>query len=270
MNLNWSEYDENGVSEVQVHPAIMGLVCRTGPKWRYSAGWSQDDVVGEATNEAQAKEMVARHLSSCSVPPFITEAVAGPHLDFNISFDNIKQKVPGTAQSVEVMKSVIEDGCGFVTLVDVPGSGKTHMLGTALHSLCRDYLLSGNPMPVTDHIRFGYMAAMIDGLRALYSSNDFGRTFNDAWQQLIDIPALLIDDIDKAPRSDWSRARMYELIDRRYRARHAFVTIMAANSLNDLPQPIRSRIEDGSCYLTNLGGKSQRRQRQSREAAWKS
>lgn len=261
MQLTWSDYDEHGVSEAQVHPVIQGLIAHVPPGWSYSAGWSGEEINGEAASEAEAKEMVEQHLRTFSVPSFITEAIAVPHLDFNVSLDHIKRTTPGTSEAVDVLQTVIEDGYGFVTLIDEPGSGKTHMLGTALHTLCRAYLISRDTVPVVECIRYGYMVSMIDGLRALYSTDDFGQTFNEAWQKLLDIPALLIDDIDKAPRSDWSRARIYELIDHRYRGRYDLVTIMAANTLKDLTQPIRSRIEDQSCFLVKVGGKNLRKRR---------
>lgn len=105
------------------------------------------------------------------------------------------------------------------------------------------------------------MTALIDEMRSMYSVDDFGSTFSQQWQNMIDMPVLLLDEIDKWPRSEWSRARMHELIDHRYRGRHKLLTIMAANSLKPLSQPVQSRLHAVESTLVKLPDGDMRRKR---------
>ncbi len=263
--LKWSEADSIGVAEAQIHTYLQGLVCKRGRGWRYSAGWNGDSAHGVARNEAEAKELVESHLKTCTLPDFLVESVSVANFDFNFSLSEIARTAPGTKAAVEALQLAIEHRAGLVTLVGVPGSGKTHMLGTALYAVCRDFLLTESAATddglLSNYVKYGLMTALIDEMRSMYSAEDFGTTFSRAWQKLIDLPVLLLDEIDKWPRSEWSRSRMHELIDHRYRGRYKLLTIMAANSLQPLTQPVLSRLQAMGSVLIKLPSADMRRKR---------
>ena len=135
--LRWIEAGQYGVSEAHVHPALQGLVCQRGRDWRYSAGWSGDAVQGVVSREAEAKELIESHLMTCTLPSFLIDSVSVPNLDFNVSLSAIPRAAPGTKSAADALQTAIDQGAGIVTLVGAPGSGKTHILGNALHTVCR-------------------------------------------------------------------------------------------------------------------------------------
>jgi DNA replication protein DnaC len=146
------------------------------------------------------------------------------------------------------------------------GSGKTHLAAAIIH----DVIMS---MPVSreDQIRglhgitTGTPDAMFYSTVELY--NDMRHEQSKYADDAVDVinavkqrPLIVLDDLGAEKPSDWTRERLYEIID--YRYRNELPTIITSNLHGErLREFISDRIYDrlkDDCELVALQGESQR------------
>lgn len=128
------------------------------------------------------------------------------------------------------------------------GTGKTH-LAAAIANYWR------TRTPNVDDIMFISASDLIDYLKTTFDP-DAGVSFNQRFQQIKNVPLLVLDDLGAETGSAWAREKMFQLIDYRYVTRKPTV-FTTAREIEKLDERIRTRLFDKRiCTLFELVARS--------------
>lgn len=143
-------------------------------------------------------------------------------------------------------------------LVGGPGLGKTHLLAGIANRLLTATEAARWPV-------YCVVPRLLDRLRSAYGEQGTG-TGNTRYQadaesyldRLVNADVLLLDDLGAERETDWTRDRLYVLLDSRYRGRRP--TAIASNLLpTALPDRLSSRLQDRArSVLVTMTGRDYR------------
>lgn len=163
----------------------------------------------------------------------------------------------GTEQAlVEVRAFLDQPKHPFLGLLGGVGCGKTHL---AL-SLAWDWLETGR-----GSVLYYQVESFLDELRRCYRAWERGDEVDPYLliEQAKNCHLCILDDFGAHKQTDWSAAKLDEIIDHRYINR--LPTVITSNlALNMLPERIADRMAEGTVAV--LEGKSHRRQKGSEES----
>jgi len=121
-----------------------------------------------------------------------------------------------------------------------PGGGKTHLMAAIAHA----YLERG------ERVMFRVVPKLLDWFRAGFKQNPSDDDdFQWRFDEVCNVPLLLLDDLGSEHNTPWSRERLFTLINHRY-ARNLRTVFSTNVGLSDADERIRSRIMDqAKCEL---------------------
>lgn len=167
------------------------------------------------------------------------------------SFDNFAKDCDETAYlaALNFAKNFPEnDGSGLI-LVGSAGTGKTHLAAAISNYLVKDLYVPvcfWNYSEALDHIRKSFRDTSINS--------------EDVIQKMVDAPLLILDDLGKEKRSEWSDEQMYRIINNRYIDKKPIVITSnfdLEHLLEMLDQSIISRLF-GTCRAVKMNGNDYR------------
>jgi len=121
---------------------------------------------------------------------------------------------------------------GWLLIQGNYGVGKTH-LAAAIANAC----LAGG-LPVT----FLNAPDLLDYLRAAFSPS-VEETFNERFDELRDMPLLILDDLGTQNATPWAEEKLFQILNHRYLGRRP--TVITTNQpLDDLDPRLSSRLTD--------------------------
>jgi len=127
-------------------------------------------------------------------------------------------------QAKKVIKAAIEAEVGLYTFWGDYGAGKSLALKIAVNEL-RDRGAAGC---------YASLAGILEHLRSMYQR---GEETSRYWQRLLEIPVLAVDEVTRFHDTGWSREKLFELVDTRYRKRKTHLTLYATNDNPNLSLP---------------------------------
>ncbi len=148
----------------------------------------------------------------------------------------------GHAQNVEQLKSLqtayewaqkyADEPRGWLLIQGSYGVGKTHLAAAITHACM------GRGTPVT----FLNAPDLLDYLRAAFSPHA-EETYGERFEQLLDAPLLVLDDLGTQNATAWAGEKFFQLLNHRYIAQ--LPTVITTNlSLDDLDPRLSSRLAD--------------------------
>ncbi len=112
------------------------------------------------------------------------------------------------------------------------GKGKTR-LAAAIGNYCKE---------AGGHVTFVVVPDLLDRLRSSYSPQS-ARDFDDVFDQVRQVPLLILDDLGAESGTPWADEKLFQLINYRYNACLPTVFTTSA-SLSELPSRIATRLMD--------------------------
>lgn len=144
-------------------------------------------------------------------------------------------------------------GRGWVTLSGPHGSGKTFLLAAIVNESLRADV----------EAVYTTAADLLADLRRTYDK-DQDTSFSTLFEQLLGVPVLCLDEIEKFSATAWAEEQIFRLIDHRYRAWDQGLTVLATNrdtrsgaaivESTRHPNYWESRIADARFTTINLWG----------------
>ena len=135
----------------------------------------------------------------------------------------------------------------FITFSSPPGRGKTH-LAQAIGFYYIESELKG--------VRYYQTERMLDQLRACFDRQNDEGGFDRMMNVIMKVPLLILDDLGTETQSNWTKAKVDEIIDERYE--HGRLTVFTTNLLPKEMQPrVASRLCEGVVVV--LDGQDYRR-----------
>jgi DNA replication protein DnaC len=127
---------------------------------------------------------------------------------------------------------------GWLTFFGDYGKGKSGILKSLIAAFIRASVKA-------KYIRANDILTMV---KASFSK-DAETTEQDIAESLMRYQVIAIDEVDRIPATDWARATLFSILDRRYNTRKTCATIFATNMTPDrMPQEwkyLMSRMKDG-------------------------
>lgn len=170
------------------------------------------------------KAVAEANLKSAQIPPMYAHK----------SFENFKTNTPARKRHCELAKRFVEKyqlGDRGLMFMGGCGTGKTHLAVAILKGL----ILRGYT-----GLFYGVIA-LLDDLRASYSSSEEGE---DQWRildSIYNVDILVLDDLGAEKTSGWVNDRLYAIINHRYE--HQKTTIITTNqSKKELEEQVGYRI----------------------------
>lgn len=160
-------------------------------------------------------------------------------------------------RAVEVVKSVLKRGRGWIYLHGGHGLAKTFILKIAVAEEIRSGSFD------CAYIR---MADILENLRGAYDADDPSTEAAMRLDWWADVPLLAIDEFDRIRGTEYAEEKRFVLMDRRYSAgisehdeREGSVTLIASNAdPSELPPYLADRVLDGRFEVVRLTGESLR------------
>jgi DNA replication protein DnaC len=150
---------------------------------------------------------------------------------------------PGTAKALTYARSFpdTKNKHPFLTFAGAPGTGKTHLaIGIAWHQLetRRGSLAYYQVESLLDELRRGYTSDQAEKGTDTYATLHF----------LKNCDLLVLDDLGAEKATDWSTAKLDELVDHRYI--HRLPTVFTLNvAPSDLPPRLADRLLEGKVFV---------------------
>jgi len=119
-------------------------------------------------------------------------------------------------QAKTVIQCAIEYKKGFYTFWGDFGAGKSLALQIVVNEV-RAENVQGVYEP---------MSRILEHLRMLYGRHENTSRY---WEQLLAVPVLAIDEVTRFNATEWSREKLFELVDTRYRRKDGHLTLFATN-----------------------------------------
>lgn len=159
------------------------------------------------------------------------------------------QDVPDQDQAYAAIQWLLEQRCGWLTLAGGYGVGKSMLLYATLNHLSADYGLHGRYLTAPD-----LLAQLRDGIGE--TTGVSGRL-----KELIDMPVLAIDELDKFNPTEFAAEKIFQLFNERYQSRARTITLLGFNAdrASRIPPFLRSRMADARFRLVMLQGPDLRR-----------
>lgn len=159
------------------------------------------------------------------------------------------QDVPDQDQAYAAIQWLLEQRCGWLTLAGGYGVGKSMLLYATLNHLSADYGLHGRYLTAPD-----LLAQLRDGIGE--TTGVSGRL-----KELIDMPVLAIDELDKFHPTEFAAEKLFQLFNERYQSRAKTITLLGFNAdrAARIPPFLRSRMADARFRLVMLQGADLRR-----------
>jgi len=159
----------------------------------------------------------------------------------NATFDNFEVERPGVSRNGhQSLKAAYDAALRFarnphgrwIVLEGVYGTGKTH-LAAAIGNL---------RLEAGDMVLFVTAPDLLDHLRGAYSPNN-ASTYDETFDRVRDCTLLILDDLGVENPSEWSKEKLFQLLNYRYNERLA--TVITTNTDVDKLDPrLRSRMLD--------------------------
>lgn len=150
----------------------------------------------------------------------------------------------GNTDALRASVSFAKNPIGWLTLWGTYGPGKTHLLAGVVNH-CTASRVAAVYYTLPD---------LLDKLRDSYGEDSFSTLFD----QLVAVPVLALDEVDKARLTDWALEKVYQLVDARYRDLETKGSIFA---MNLKPEPgdeamgyLYSRMHDRRCQVIEVAG----------------
>lgn len=159
------------------------------------------------------------------------------------------QEVPDQDQAYAAIQWLLERRCGWLTLAGGYGVGKSMLLYATLNHLSADYGLYGRYLTAPD-----LLTQLRDGIGE--TTGISGRL-----KELIDMPVLAIDELDKFNPTEFAAEKLFQLFNERYQSRASTITLLGFNAdrASRIPPFLRSRMADARFRLVMLQGRDLRR-----------
>ena len=125
-----------------------------------------------------------------------------------------------------------EDPRGWLVLLGVNGSGKTHLAGA----------VAAHRLEAGDRVAFATVPDLLDELRATFDP-DSGERFDRVFGRLRDVDLLVLDDLGAHQSSGWATEKLYQLLNYRHLGRRPTV-VTSDLELTKLEPRIASRLGD--------------------------
>lgn len=119
----------------------------------------------------------------------------------------------------------------WLLLVGVYGCGKTHLAA----AVANDAIALGIPTLFTT------VPDLLDWLRYTYGKAE--ETYEQRFERIRNIELLVLDDLGTQNATDWSKEKLFQIINYRY-AQQLPTVITTNQSLEDMEGRVRSRLED--------------------------
>ena len=146
-------------------------------------------------------------------------------------------------QAFEAAARFAEDPSGWLVLCGPSGSGKTHLaVATANRCIERG----------TDHFLHSG-ADLLDHLRATFSP-DSDVSYDDLFEQVRNVPILILDDLGSQSSSPWAQEKLFQVINHRF-SRELPTVVTVRGPLQRLDETLRTRVESkqGISSVFHLG-----------------
>ena len=134
-------------------------------------------------------------------------------------------------EAFEAAARFAEEPSGWVVLCGPSGSGKTH-LAAAIANRCIERGQTTFFILVPD---------LLDHLRATFSP-DSGVSYDDLFEQVRNVPILVLDDLGSQASSPWAQEKLFQIINHRF-SRALPTVITVRGPLQRLDETVRTRIE---------------------------
>jgi DNA replication protein DnaC len=134
-----------------------------------------------------------------------------------------------------VAKSFAERPEGWLVLMGENGVGKTHLAAAIAHA-CRERGIE---------VRFLDVPDLLEHLRRTFRP-DSNVSYDDLFEEVKQVPLLVLDDLGAQTTSPWAREKLYQIINYRYNARLPLVvtTNLGLQELEKAEPRIASRLAD--------------------------
>ena len=132
--------------------------------------------------------------------------------------------------ALEAGRAFAENPQGWLVLTGPSGSGKTH-LAAAIANRCID---KGHTL------FFTHVSDLLDHLRATFSP-DSALSYDDIFQQIRDVPILVLDDMGTQGSTTWAQEKLFQVINHRFNAELPTIVTLRGK-LNQLDEGMRSRL----------------------------
>ena len=144
-------------------------------------------------------------------------------------------------QPVAEARAVL-DRFGWLALAGPYGTGKTYMLTAIVNEARQRGMMA----------IYSTMSNLLDHLRRAYKPGA-EVDFDALWQNILRCQVLCLDEAEKFNATPWADEKFSMMIDERYRRWTQTVTVLATNSLEDMPGYLKSRAMDGRFKIVFAG-----------------
>jgi len=111
-------------------------------------------------------------------------------------------------RAYETTLSYAKEPQGWLVMTGSSGSGKTHLAA----ALANYRIAEGEP------VLFMVVPDLLDALRASYDAGEDDLGFEALFDQVRNAPLLILDDVDTAGGTPWSREKLLQVVNHRYNA----------------------------------------------------
>jgi len=192
----------------------------------------------QETQDANTRSAALRRYSNLGALARITfanTAIEGPLPDV------LSQQM--FAEGMASATRFAEEPEGWLVLTGPSASGKTH-LAVAIANRCIER---------NQTVFFIVASDLLDHLRAAYSP-DSPVSYDDLFEQVRNVPVLVLDDLSLANATPWAQEKLFQVINHRYN--NALPTVVTVRGpLQRLDDGLRTRLEgaDGTATVVQLG-----------------
>ncbi|HEX2620475.1 MAG TPA: ATP-binding protein [Phototrophicaceae bacterium] len=173
----------------------------------------------------------------------LTQLTSSLHLYHDMNFGTFDINKGATNEEKDNLRKAVEATRSFaerpedhwLLLVGGFGTGKTHLAASIAN-------YRSTRTPNFNDIMFITVSDLIDYLKTAFDP-DVGISFNQRFQQIKNVPLLILDDLGAESSSGWAREKLFQLIDYRYVARKSTV-FTTARPLDKLDERICTRLLD--------------------------
>ncbi len=139
-------------------------------------------------------------------------------------------------EALPVATAFAEDPQGWLVITGPSGSGKTH-LAAAVANRCIE----------RQHTTFFIVSTdLLDHLRSTFSP-DSPVTYDDLFDQVRNVPLLVLDDLKTQSGTPWAQEKLFQIINHRYN--NALPTVVTIRGpLQRLDETLRTRFEGESSF----------------------
>ncbi|NWJ46607.1 MAG: ATP-binding protein [Chloroflexi bacterium] len=157
----------------------------------------------------------------------------------NMTFENFN-RLRGVRENFEISVQYARDPNGWLLFFGNFGTGKTHLAAAIANYALRNLKMK---------VYFTAVPDLLDYLRASFDPNSTGGSYDDRFEEIKNVPLLILDDLGTENASPWAREKLYQLINHRYNLK--LPTVFTTNvDMDMLDGRIRSRIGDAAlCRL---------------------